>query len=536
MKKILLWIVFFAVGTAFGQVKDDAIKVDLSTPQSTLRTHFHFLDKEYYHPEKSAQTIQGYKGKKAEELAIKIRKILKGRGLFVVVRKVPNNPNFMDTIRNEALHRYTLFPERMPQIYLEKVGDKWYYSEHTLLQIDKLYDEVFPWYAQKIQKILPKFQNESFWGIEIWKYLGVFLLLIFSILLFFISNKIIFLILAKVQKIISKIVDNKATIILKKIARPLSFLLVITLIRGILPVLSIGLKFNTAVFFCVDLLFICFMIYLLLKIMNFVMLLYVNYTKTTNNKMDEQMIPILKHFLNIMVVFWGILQILSFLGVDSLKIMAGLSLGGLAVAFASQDTVKNFIGTIMIFVDKPFQIGDYIIAGDVEGTVEKVSFRSTILRAPDTSIFQITNSRLSEITVKNRGLLKYRRYMTELGLRYDTPPELVEAFVKGLRQIIEKHTGTLSDNYNVEFTGFGDSALLILMNVYFEDTNWAQEQKAKHTLHMAILKFANEIGVGFAFPSTTVMVEQFPNTGNDFPKYTATQKDVDTVLNGITFE
>ncbi len=190
----------------------------------------------------------------------------------------------------------------------------------------------------------------------------------------------------------------------------------------------------------------------------------------------------------------------------------------------------------MIFVDKPFQIGDFIKAGDVEGKVEKVGFRSTAVRAPDTSLYQITNSRLSELTVENRGLLKYRRYKTELGIRYDTPPELVEAFVKGVRQIIEKHPGTLNDDYNVEFTGFGNSALLVLLNVYFEDTNWGQEQAAKHSLHMAILKFANEIGVGFAFPSTTVMVEQFPNTGNDFPKYAATQEDIDKVLKGITFE
>ncbi len=300
MRKILFFVVLFAVSTAFGQSKDN-IKVDLSTPQSTIRTHLHFLDKVYYHPEKSAETIQGYEGKRAEELAIKIDKILRGRGLLVEVRKVPNNPDFVDTIRNEALHRYILFPDRMPQIYLEKVDDKWYYSEHTLLQVDKLYDEVFPWYAQKIQQLLPKFEDKSFLGIAIWKYLGLFLLLIVSILLFFVSNKIIFLLLTKVQKTISKIVDSQATIILKKIARSLSFLLVITLIRSILPVLSLGLKFNTAVFFCVDLLFILFTIYIFLKIMEFVMFLYSSYTQTTDSKLDEQLTPILKHILNVIV-------------------------------------------------------------------------------------------------------------------------------------------------------------------------------------------------------------------------------------------
>ncbi len=524
MKKIIFFSVLFAISAVFGQDSSN-IKIDLSSPRNTIRTHLHFLSIDNYDPEKAAQTIQGYTEKRAEELAIKIDKILTGRGLYVVLSKVPNNPNFVDTVETEAINRYILFPDRMPQIYVEKVGDKWYYSKQTLSQVDKLYDQVFPWYAQRIQQLLPKFGNRSFLGIPVWKYIGLVLLLIISILLFFILNKIIYLILAKIHKTIQKAADEEVTLVLKKIIRPASFLVIIGLIRGVIPILDFGLKFNTILFFCVDLLSILFTIYIFLKVVAVLMVLYSNYTQKTDSKLDDQLIPILRHFLNIIVVLVGILQILAFLGVDPIKIMAGLSIGGLAVALASQDTVKNFIGTIMIFVDKPFQIGDFIIAGDVEGTVEKVGFRSTAVRAPDTSLYQITNSRLSEITVKNRGLLKYRRYRTELGVRYDTPPELVEAFVKGVRQIIEKHPGTLNNNYNVEFTGFGDSALLVLLNVYFEDTSWAKEQAAKHSLHIAILKFANSIGVGF-----------FPNTGNDFPKYTASQEEIDEVLKGITFE
>ncbi len=535
MKKIVLFIVLFTAGVVFGQ-ENDSIKVDLSTPQSTIRTHLYFLDSETYHPEKAAKAIQGYQGERAEELAIKIRKILKGRGLFIILQKIPNDPDFADTVHNQSIQRYVLFPERMPQIYLEKVGDNWYFSEQTLLQVDKLYDEVFPWYAQKIHQWLPKFGDKSFLGVSIWKYMGLILLLLISTLLFFILNKGIYFILIKTQKAIPKLSDKNTIITLKKIARIVSLLLIIELIRSIIPILSFKLKFNEIVFFCIDLMFILFVIFIFLRIVDFFMILYSSRAKKTETKLDEQLIPILKHILKIIVIFFGLLKVLTFLGADSVKIIAGLSIGGLAVALASQDTVKNFIGTIMIFVDKPFQIGDFIIAGDVEGTVERVGFRSTLVRAPDTAIYQITNSRLSELTVKNRGLLKYRRYKTELGIRYDTPPEMVDAFVKGVRQIIEKHPGTLNNNYNVEFTGFGASALLILLNVYFEDTNWGQEQAAKHTLHMAILKFANNIGVGFAFPSTTVMVEQFPNTGNDFPKYNTSPKEVDEILKGITFE
>ena len=197
-------------------------------------------------------------------------------------------------------------------------------------------------------------------------------------------------------------------------------------------------------------------------------------------------------------------------GVNPTTVIAGASIGGLALALASQDTVRNLIGTLMIFLDKPFHIDDWIEAGEAIGTVEKVGFRSTRIRSADTSIYQIPNSKLAEITINNKGLRLYRRYNTNLGVRYDTPPELIEAFVKGVREIIIAHPETRSESYNVEFTGFGDSALLIMVNVYFKSLEWGIEQSSKHRLHIAILKLAKELGVEFAFPSTTVQIEQFP--------------------------
>ena len=187
----------------------------------------------------------------------------------------------------------------------------------------------------------------------------------------------------------------------------------------------------------------------------------------------------------------------------------------------------------MIFIDKPFHIGDWISAGEVVGTVEEVGFRSTRIRSADTSIFQIPNSKLSELVINNSGLRLYRRYNTQLGLRYDTPPELIEAFVKGVREIIIAHPDTKSDAYNVEFTGFGDSALLILMNMYLKDLAWSKEQQSRHQIHIAIVKLAKGLGVDFAFPSTTVMIEQFPEKKSSEPQYDFQKEKVDLVITTV---
>jgi MscS family membrane protein len=246
---------------------------------------------------------------------------------------------------------------------------------------------------------------------------------------------------------------------------------------------------------------------------------YSAFTAKTENKLDDQLAPILHNFFTGLVIVVGVLRLISLFGVDTTTILAGATIGGLAVALASQDTVKNLIGTIMIFIDKPFHIEDWIETGEFSGTVEKVGFRSTSVRAADTSVYQIPNSKLSEIVINNKGLRLFRRYNTNLGVRYDTPPELIEAFVKGVREIVIAHPETLSDSYNVEFSGFGDSALLVMVNVYFKSLAWSKEQSSKHRLHMAIVKLAKALGVDFAFPSSTVMIENFPEKKGFNPNY-----------------
>ena len=276
-----------------------------------------------------------------------------------------------------------------------------------------------------------------------------------------------------------------------------------------------------------------FWIYVFLKLVKVVMDIYADYAESTHGKLDDQLVPILYNFLKGLVLFLGLLKLLTLFGVEPVTVIAGASIGGIAVALASQDTVKNFIGTIMIFVDKPFHIGDWIEAGIVAGTVESVGFRSTTVRAADTSVYQIPNSTLSEMVVNNKGLRAYRRYTTTLGLRYDTPPELIDAFVKGVRKIIELHPATRDDAFNVEFSGFGDSSLEILLNVYFVQLGWNEEQASKHSLHIAILKLAAEIGVDFAFPSTTVMIEQFPEKKNIAVDYNIEEDRIKNIIENL---
>jgi len=310
------------------------------------------------------------------------------------------------------------------------------------------------------------------------------------LIVFYLFKKITFFILKRLENIFVKIKSESVNKALHKLSRPITLLIVFWLIEKMLPMLQLPLNFNTFLFLGLNIAKTVFWIYVFLKLVQVVMQIYADIASRTESKLDDQLVPILKNILQGLVIIVGIFNLLKLFGVNTTTLIAGFSIGGLAVALASQDTVKNLIGTFMIFLDQPFQIGDWIEAGTVVGTVEQVGFRSTQIRAADTSLFQIPKA----------------------------------------------HPDTRSDAFNVEFTGFGDSALLILINMYFTALGWNEEQSSKHRLHIAIVKLAKALGVDFAFPSTTVMIEQFPEkTGLDM-KYSTDKKNIDNKIKNIIDE
>ncbi|PQJ79432.1 mechanosensitive ion channel family protein [Polaribacter porphyrae] len=531
MKKILLFFVLLATITNAQQ----SANVDLSNPNATIYTHIYYLQNDTYQPQKAAQTIYGLEGDEAIKKAIKLKRILDGKGLYIDFSKIPNNPNFNDSIGYSKLFKYVPFPQRMPKIYVEKIDKNWYYSSETVAAIDILYSDVYPWYVEKLQSVVPDYGHKKIFGCEVWQITALLLLVILTILVYWLVKKITYKVLERIQYYITKttITNIEVKTVLRKLAHPISLLISLKFIGAIFPSLQFSLEVNKWVFLGINIAETVFWIFILLKLVKVIMQIYKEVTEKTDNKLDDQLVPILNNLLTGIVVIFGFFKMLQLFGVDTTTILAGATIGGLAFALASQDTVKNFIGTVAIFLDKPFHIGDWISAGEVTGTVEEVGFRSTRIRAADTTVFQIPNSKLSEMVINNSGVRSFRRYNTTLGIRYDTPPELIEAFVKGVREIIKVHPEIREDAFVVEFTGFGDSALQIMMNVFFKSLAWNDEQASKHKLHLTIVRLAAALGVDFAFPSSTVMIEQFPDKSSLAPKYNTNQDNFEKAIQQI---
>ncbi len=225
----------------------------------------------------------------------------------------------------------------------------------------------------------------------------------------------------------------------------------------------------------------------------------------TASKFDDLIVPFLGRIAKIFVVAFGIVFVVGNLGVDIRSLLAGLGLGGLAFALAAKDTVENLFGSLTVLIDKPFNVGDWVnIDGKVDGTVETVGLRSTRIRTFYNSLVTVPNATLIRSNVDNYGARRYRRWKSTLSLTYDTPPEKIEAFCEGIRELMRLHPYTRKDYYHIYANEFGAHSLDVMLYVFFETPDWGTELRERHRLFLDILRLAQKLGVEFAFPTQTI--------------------------------
>ncbi len=226
----------------------------------------------------------------------------------------------------------------------------------------------------------------------------------------------------------------------------------------------------------------------------------------TETRYDDLLVPLIRKSLKVFIVAFGLVFIADNLDVDITSLLAGLGLGGLAFALAAQDMVKNLFGSLTVLLDRPFQVGDWVKIGDLEGTVEEVGFRSSRIRTFYNSMITMPNANLISTAVDNLGARSYRRWKATLSLTYDTPPEKLDAFCEGVRELVRQHPHTRKDYFHVYANHFGAASLDVLLYVFFVTADWGKELQARHRLFLDILRLASEVGVEFAFPTQTLHV------------------------------
>jgi MscS family membrane protein len=223
----------------------------------------------------------------------------------------------------------------------------------------------------------------------------------------------------------------------------------------------------------------------------------------TESDLDDQLIPIARKGGRSAIWILGVIVALNNAGYDVAALIAGLGIGGLALAMAAKDTVSNFFGGFTIFTDQPFTLGDRIVISGIDGTVSEIGIRSTRIKKLDGREVTIPNSRFADSPVENVSREPWRKVSLALGLTYDTTPADMRRAMEVLVEIAEAQGDDLvQDKTLVGFSGFGDFSMNLSFIYYI--TPGADILGTQTAMNLAILDRFNAEGLEFAFPTQTI--------------------------------
>lgn len=236
----------------------------------------------------------------------------------------------------------------------------------------------------------------------------------------------------------------------------------------------------------------------------------------TARSLDSQLIRLGTRLLGLVAAIAILIQGGDELGFPAYSVLAGLGVGGLAVALAAQSTIANLIGSLLITMEKPFRVGHSVRIGGSEGTVEDVGFRSTRIRTADNSLVTIPSSSVVNATVENLSVRTKRRQRFVVQVTYDTSREKLEELVARIKQLIVDHPLAEDSTCQVRFNAFGESSLDILVMFHLQVADSATELSEREAVLLRIMDIVKDLGLEFAFPTRTLQLGN-TNAGEKAP-------------------
>ena len=227
--------------------------------------------------------------------------------------------------------------------------------------------------------------------------------------------------------------------------------------------------------------------------------------KFSENKTSQviKFIPILTKLLKFIIAFILIAALLQNHGYSISSLIAGFGITGLAVGFAANATIANIFGSIAIFSDKAYEVGDYIKIGTMEGTVEDINLRSTKIRTLDNALTIIPNSNIANGDIVNVTRAHKRRIFETVGVTYDTSDEKLHLAIEVIEDVLNRNSEIYSD-FVVYLDTLADSSINIKINAYVKTNNYVKYLKIKEQVLLEVIRRFREEGIDFAFPSRTL--------------------------------
>lgn len=491
------------------------VPAELSTPRATMMG---FLEA-FYLDDGTDQAVaaldlsevpEDLRPVKGPELAVQLKEVL-DRTRLIDPEVIPDRPD---------ADPYVVLTHPAGDVVIDRRdGGPWLFTAETVEAIPDLFralegEEVVEGVQRASQVVspglwlrskMPESLRATLFILEAWQWLGLLVLILVGVVL---DRLVVALALVVAARWLSRRIDEVDPTLLHRALRPVGIVAMAIVWRLGLPFLWLPVNVLTVLSVAVRFVLAAGAVWAAYRLVDIVSALLEARAARTDNRYDDLLVPLVRKSLKVFVAAFGIVFVADTLDVEISSLLAGLGLGGLAIALAAQDAVKNLFGSLMVLIDRPFSVGDWVVIGDHEGTVEEVGFRSVRIRTFYNSLITLPNSNLISSSVDNYGARQYRRWSTKLAIAYDTPPERIEAFCEGIRELVRSHPQMWKDNFQVYLNSFGDSALEILLYVFFQVPDWGAELAARHGLALDVIRLADALGVEFAFPTRTVWLHE----------------------------
>ncbi len=392
---------------------------------------------------------------------------------------------------------------------------RWLFTQNTLSSLPNIIEELaskkslkvddknaqfIPWHIQLRQQLPESLRTRSFL-LENWKWLGILVIIAIGI----VADKISSFLL---QFIVKRFRQTTKTPAFKDtptdMLRPLAMLVMAAIWWVGLNLLTLPDQAMIILLVAVKMLAGIAGVWGAYRLVDLITL-YLSYQAgETDNKVDDVLVPLIRKTLKVFVTVIGITFVASNLNLNVSSLLASLGLGGLAFALAAKDVVQNLFGSITVILDRTFHTGDWIVVNDIEGSVEEVGLRSTKIRTFYDSLITLPNAIFITAKVDNMGQRRYRRLKCNISLTYDTPPDKIEAFCEGVKELIRLHPYMRKDYFHVYLNSLGPSSLDVLVYVFWETPDWSTELRERQRFLLDILRLAKAQQIDMAFPTQTL--------------------------------
>ena len=219
------------------------------------------------------------------------------------------------------------------------------------------------------------------------------------------------------------------------------------------------------------------------------------------------LLPMLRRATQIAVMAMAVVAVLSDIGYPVASLLAGLGIGGLALAFAAQKTLENLFGSVSISVDRPFQVGDFVrVEGGLVGTVEELGLRSTRIRTLDRTVVTVPNGKLADQRIETFAARDRCRLFFAMGLVYSTTADQMRAVLSGVDALLRGHPRVWPDGIGVRFVGLSPSSLDVEVVAWFDTADWDEFQAIRQDLLLGVMDVVERAGTAFAYPTQTVFL------------------------------